>query len=416
MAADANEAPPARVHKPQVTMTLGTLKITNTLVELRCEIRNDTSEDIWIYSEAHRIDDLNVARGTNAHLFVEEDRETLVILRRMDLPFNRQTDGGSNQATYVRLPAGRCRAESFVICLPVIFDSTFSLNVLNVRNAIDRGLEPASRLTFELGYFTTQDLDSVSKEGPDPVETIHPESPDSVKLFGSRRGRITKAERVVRMTVDGVSVAYGQWIHWDQSAQFPEPSETTPKILDSLKWLSLRLEHRFGFDYGYAERLLLIEPSYLTRSARQIVDLYTRLAEGELEGPDFNDRLDRIMSKRDREELLRELERKQALASVPKVELTPMEAMEDLFHDFRVDAEEYRFAQRLLAVDPEILRGNETARRIADTYERVARGEVDPAELAPRIKKILGKRDRDELRRELEKEGGGELGTATNGG
>jgi hypothetical protein len=112
------------------------------------------------------------------------------------------------------------------------------------------------------------------------------------------------------------------------------------------------------------------------------------------------------MSKRDREELLRELERKQALAYVPKVELTTREAMEDLFYDFRVDAEEYRFAQRLLAVDPEVLRENETTRRIADTYGLVTRGEVGPAELAPRIKEILGKRDRDELLRELERKRG----------
>jgi hypothetical protein len=75
---------PASVSKePRVTLKLGTMKITNTMIELRCEVANNSQQDVWVYEEGVDLNSSNSARGANARLLVGSDRQTLLILRRM---------------------------------------------------------------------------------------------------------------------------------------------------------------------------------------------------------------------------------------------------------------------------------------------------------------------------------------------
>ncbi|MHC4520968.1 MAG: hypothetical protein ACYTAS_20440, partial [Planctomycetota bacterium] len=62
---------------PGVTVALGGLRVTNEALELRCEVRNDSQHDIWIYSS--RLNGSHIWDRPNANLFMDTDGETLVV-------------------------------------------------------------------------------------------------------------------------------------------------------------------------------------------------------------------------------------------------------------------------------------------------------------------------------------------------
>lgn len=106
-----------------VIVQLGALRVTNTMVELRCEIQNTTSEDIWIYGEPTHARSLNGARPLTAHAFVDKDNQTLIIAGRINLPY-RGPVWAHVRTPYARLPQGQSQAKVLLVRLPIILDQS----------------------------------------------------------------------------------------------------------------------------------------------------------------------------------------------------------------------------------------------------------------------------------------------------
>jgi len=80
---------------------------------------------------------------------------------------------------------------------------------------------------------------------------------------------------------------------------------------------------------------------------------------------------------------------------------TPVEVLQDLFYEGEIEIEEYRGAEIILNCEDYLY--NKTARRIADVYKRVARGDHHPGELSLLLDKIADKNERGKVFAELRK-------------
>ena len=122
------------------TITITKLNIINESFELRYEIKNGSDKDIWICNEVD-IDNL-----CHFEAYLAEDRQTLVIRRRLDVPivgiFRDQPCG-----RYMRLRAGQSQTESLLLSLPV--------RCIPVFNSPDHTNSTVyvKRLTLDIGYY-----------------------------------------------------------------------------------------------------------------------------------------------------------------------------------------------------------------------------------------------------------------------
>jgi hypothetical protein len=122
------------------TITTIKLNIIDESFELRYEIRNRSDKDIWICKEV----DIDNSRQFESYL--AEDRQTLVIRRRLDVPivgiFRDQPRG-----RYMRLRAGQIQTESLLLSLPVR-----RITVFNSRGHTNYTVY-VKRLILEIGYY-----------------------------------------------------------------------------------------------------------------------------------------------------------------------------------------------------------------------------------------------------------------------
>jgi len=377
---------------PDATIRLGAMRITSRILELRCEISNRTRQDLWIYAEDPDKYDANGARGTNARIFLDKDGQTLLILRRSKSPREWLPEVRVG-IPYTRLPPGQTRTEVLSIHLPVALVTPPDHRLLE---AIDQGRHEFTRLAFDIGYYTAEDLRSMAdlkgheRVRPDP-------SGERVVLCDYPDMGIWRRERAVRLTVEGAGISVRRWFVRPRPSIRQLPWAITYGLNDIL------LEDMpipSGHEYRYAKRFLGIDPNLLDGTGRQLADTYIQFAEGKLVRGELAQRLDRILSWEERNKLLDELYQKEALARAPQSPRpTPLQAWEDLFYSFSVDSEQYRYAQQLLAIDTGLLDG--PARQIADVYTQVAEGKLNPAELAPRLDQILNASDRKRLLQDL---------------
>jgi len=121
------------------TITVTNLDMTHENLKLSYEIRNESKQHIWILAGLGTFD-------VDASVFMEKDGRTLLIRRRLDVPFS----GGGNivHGRYVLLHAGQTRTESVTLTIPVYSEHGFA----GRRNA--KGLEYSTRLSIEIGYYT----------------------------------------------------------------------------------------------------------------------------------------------------------------------------------------------------------------------------------------------------------------------
>jgi len=89
------------------------------------------------------------------------------------------------------------------------------------------------------------------------------------------------------------------------------PPTTVPTVLKALEDLfygfSLDLE-----EYRFGKRLLSLDQSRLGRSARQMAQVYMDVIEGKFSPSEITPRLDKILSKDDRDKLIERLRKQQA--------------------------------------------------------------------------------------------------------
>jgi len=284
---------------PGLSMTLGTLTITSDKVILRCEIRNDTEEDVWICAECP--EDYGATGTTKGMIYVSADGRTLIVLERMNRPTYATSTGPLVPpfATYRRLRVGQRRAEKLSVELPV--EDWSSILGRGFMEATDSGMGAAERLVFEIGCYSTQSLKLLASARSSARRVRFDESGDEVVVSAPRFGGAWPRERAVRLVVEGVTIPYETWIDVGTRKRTRAPQEV---LKDMFYRSSLGLE-----EYRTAQRLFAIDESSLSAKARQIRDVYVHLAEGRLSAQELVPRLDAVSSESAREQLLRDIER-----------------------------------------------------------------------------------------------------------
>lgn len=278
-----------------VFVKFGAFRITNTIIELRCEVINCTGGDIWVCDDPHSI----AANETNAAVFVDKDDRTLVVAKRIGLSCWEQV-WANVRATYSRLRAGENRSVVLSVQFPIILHADYAQGFFRV---FDEGVDHLTRATFEIGYFTDRDLASL-RPGLHPSQTIDPDEPgDRIVIYDSTQGQLCRGERAARMTVDGLCIPYKEWFrggvaHEDRPLQLG--------VQDAFNSFGLGLE-----EYRYAQRLMAIDEGLLTGKARQIADALAQVARGELGSERLTQSLDTILDESNRNRLLQELESEQ---------------------------------------------------------------------------------------------------------
>jgi len=364
--AQANNESGRNLEDCGVTIKLGAVRITNRTVELRCEIKNDTEENIWIYAEAPREPTSVDIPETHALCFMDLKDETLVILRRAKVPYPPGgVWGGWPSVPYARLRAGHSRPQVLSIRLPVINWSHAERGMIQ---ATYRGIETVRRLAFEVGYYTTADLDSLKPASPFRFQSIRfDESGEVVFVLDMISQGGWKDERGVRLTVDGLTIPYKRWLHWSEvGEQIPGPQLTPSQALEDLFYgFSLSFE-----EYRYAQCLFSVDGDLLGGTARRIADTYIQVAEGKLDPARLTERLNGIMSTSDREKLLRELQAKQAAVDQKKQARMGDLLAEAKRHDSQAEGRKaLALLREVLTIDPSHQEAFDLMRKIGRYYQ-----------------------------------------------
>lgn len=338
--ARGREVPERTAGLAGVSMRLGALRITSKVIELRCEVCNDSKQDIWLHHSGTQF------RGgpNDAALYLDTDDETLVVLRRANAPHDGLPQANPYAVTYGRLPAGQSRVEILLLRLPVKVQNTLGYGrfvTLETREWLfGRAVSPAeragmvaTRLAFEIGFYTAEFLSRAPGSDLSPMEDLgvaFRESGERVLVNEFPFGRLRDHERAVRMTIEGAAIPYGDWLDFkpDESRMRPplgvdikppgglfrthepqpEPEPTKGEVMEHLFYdFSLGLE-----DYRYAKRLFSIDEALFDDTARSIADVYLQLAHGKIDPEDLPRCLDKVGARTHRERVLEKLEARTA--------------------------------------------------------------------------------------------------------
>jgi hypothetical protein len=123
-----------------VAIELTKLEITDASLTMSYEIRNASDHEVWVCSEVKR-------GGAPFEMFLTQDRQTLLIRKRLDVPAFGIWRGPPEPGRYVRLSPGVVRPESLRIDLPATGRFSYARQTLEVF------AETAKRLVLEIGYF-----------------------------------------------------------------------------------------------------------------------------------------------------------------------------------------------------------------------------------------------------------------------
>lgn len=166
------------------------LDVNDQTLELSYKIKNDSEHDIWICKDIKIYE-----TGYDEEVYLDDDDETLVIRRRIDVP-TYVVWMFQPVSTYLRLSVGEDWAEALSLNLPV-----HSVRLFKPKWP-ERGIKYARRLVVEIGYYTKDLPPEVSRWEPYPdpnaVEEVIMDYYDSAK----------EGEHVLRITVDGVLIPY----------------------------------------------------------------------------------------------------------------------------------------------------------------------------------------------------------------
>jgi len=300
-----------------VSIALGSLEITSTAVELRCEIRNECGQDIWIYNESparrppeqvmgglHGMNKTSAKTQGNAEVLVDTDGKTLLVFRRMNPPsYEIVHTVVPWAATYDRLRSGQSRAHVLSVSLPVR-DYPISLR-RGFIEATDRGIVEATKLAFEIGYYTTSCLNSPKGGFSGHRQIRFSSAGDQVTIVELSHGPFWEHERAARITVDGLRIPFKQW---HVAYRACEPERTASQMLADLFYdSSMSLT-----EYRYAQRLFSVDACLFDDVGRRIADVYVQVTESRLQPAELTKALGAILPEAEREKMLHALEKKQA--------------------------------------------------------------------------------------------------------
>ena len=266
---------------PAITITK--LDMTDTTLELSWEIRNGSAQDAWILAGLSK-------SSFSTSAFMDEDDQTLLIRRRLDVPASpKRASFPTCNGRYVRLRAGQTLTESLSLAIPV-----YPEHGLGVSGRKTRGLEYATRLAIEIGYYTG-DLPAMvrhvieeDEKNPRVIPAVDPYYTNSIsgwfggllgfnnlnELVRSRDDEVLipftsqafTGEQVLRATVDDLHIPYEEKV--DVSTR-RYPSDLTPCTRVEIQYQPSMLEYFFPYD-GEQSLLSPTEKEYL-QSMKTIV-------------------------------------------------------------------------------------------------------------------------------------------------
>ncbi|MEN6427047.1 MAG: hypothetical protein ABFE13_16960 [Phycisphaerales bacterium] len=143
-------------------ITAVSTKVTDKVLEIRYQIKNESPHDAWI------CEDISVLLNDyDFEAYMAEDRETLLIRRRLDVDPCKPV-AAPPHGRYLRLPEGQSRSESLFLRLPV--EARFFW-----RSPASERSACAKRLVLEIGYYSG-DLPGMIRriiEEPGSPQTIY---------------------------------------------------------------------------------------------------------------------------------------------------------------------------------------------------------------------------------------------------
>lgn len=249
---------------PGITIALKGSDISDKTFELRYEIRNGSHKDVWICDEP------DIDNPCHFEIYLAEDRQTLVLRRRLDVPmvgiFREQPRG-----RYIRLRAGQSRTESLLLSLPIRPNPVFT----GIRQK--RGTVYVKRLTLDIGYYD-EDLpamvlnllegaEDTSNEDRDPNMALagrwlgsmsHFNATNEYFNFGNRDEQVVvgwsdqtfEGEHFLQLTLGGLRIPYSSELLYF----------TTPDI-DPGTRLEIKYEpSMLEYFYSHVEQMNLLSP------------------------------------------------------------------------------------------------------------------------------------------------------------
>ncbi|MHC4434086.1 MAG: Hint domain-containing protein [Planctomycetota bacterium] len=239
--------PPKDVNDPQgpgVTMALTRLDVNDTELELSYKIKNDTDHNVWI------CDNVDVYTTLDFEVYLDEDEQSLLIRRRLDVPTAWQWIS-CPYGRYVLLRSGQERNESLSLAVPVQPRRLFASEL--------ETSDHAGRLVLEIGFYN-EDLPKTIRDILEMAEKLnctrleHSESSTAffIRYFegiwiahwlfgglsnfekytyqeGNEEIKIPytwqkfSGEQVLRIEVDGVHIPYEESPYPSSGGQVPIP-------------------------------------------------------------------------------------------------------------------------------------------------------------------------------------------------
>ncbi len=243
------------------TISITKLDVTDKSLELSWEIRNDSEQDAWILTGIGK-------SGATISAFVSEDRQTLLMRRRLDQPWKGDTPFPASNWKYVRLRADQVLAKSVSLAIPVWPDHD---QVLVGSTYINDSIQ-LSRLTIEIGYYTGNFPGAVRRaleqdeKNPRIVPSVDPSYTRSItEWFGGLRGfnnlnellnwrddevlipytsQAFSGERFLRTTVDNLNIPCEK----DRGGGLPLDFDFNPYTRVEIQYHPSMLKYFFPFD------------------------------------------------------------------------------------------------------------------------------------------------------------------------
>jgi len=224
---ETNSGTITKADEPEIVVTK--LDISNKTLSLSYEIRNDSEKDVWILVG---IGGIYASYDESADAFLDEDVRALLIRRRLDEPPNPRLPFPAYDGRYVRMRPGQIQTESISLPIPIHFFPGY------VGERGIQGVEYATRLTIEIGYYSgdlPEFVGGILKEAekiPRTKPIVYPIFPTTLIEFFGDLGLLTfnqfnenlrsrddevlipytnqmlKGEQVLRVTVDDLRIPY----------------------------------------------------------------------------------------------------------------------------------------------------------------------------------------------------------------
>jgi len=172
----------AQCSEGDMTILLNKLEVTDETLELSFDIRNDSEDDIWFCQS-------NGIHESRFEVYLDADRRTLVLRRRLHVNMERLPFMGIYPGSYSRLGPGETHRESVSIDLPAVPGVVFA-DVLPGDGRLE-----LSRLAVEIGYYA-EDLPELIQAVLSQAAELHDDSGPS--LEGRIIGRYFKGFVVQR--------------------------------------------------------------------------------------------------------------------------------------------------------------------------------------------------------------------------